>query len=94
MEDAPPNDEVLSECLRQQKSIEQERKEEEAQSWMEKHLHGIYPLQTEEVAVTEVFYQWLENAVSLWVDRAKTWSIWAMKEFFMICRYTTTVGLK
>lgn len=53
--------ELLSECLRQQKSIEEGEKKEEP-PWKEKPLHGIDFQQTEEVADIEKSYRWLQKA--------------------------------
>ena len=55
-----PNDQLLSECLRQQKPSRDE--EPEGPSWKDKPLHGMYHRQIEEVADMEKTYQWLEKA--------------------------------
>ena len=55
-----PSDDLLGECLRQQKP----RKEEElgGLSWEDKPLHGMYHRQIEGVTDIEKTYQWLEMA--------------------------------
>ncbi|XP_078017068.1 uncharacterized protein LOC144458442 [Epinephelus lanceolatus] len=55
-----PKDELLSECLRQQKPDESEEVEEQT-AWRDKFLHGVYHRQIEKVADIKT-YQWLENA--------------------------------
>lgn len=60
MEKMAPNDELLNECLRQQKPNKEEGPEEP--SWKDKPLHGMYHRQIEEVADIEKTYQWLEKA--------------------------------
>ena len=54
------NDDLLCECLRQQKPSEE--KEEERPSRRDKPLHGMYQQQREEVADIIKTYQWLETA--------------------------------
>ncbi|XP_037546862.1 zinc finger protein 385D-like [Nematolebias whitei] len=53
-----PNDELMSKCLRQQQNPSAEETEQEEPSWKDKHLHGMYHQQTEEVAHINKSYQW------------------------------------
>ena len=55
-----PNDQLLSECLRQQKPSRDE--EPEGPSWKDKPLHGMYHRQMKEVSDMEKTYQWMEKA--------------------------------
>uniref|UniRef100_A0A3Q3AXH7 Phospholipid phosphatase related 4a n=1 Tax=Kryptolebias marmoratus TaxID=37003 RepID=A0A3Q3AXH7_KRYMA len=54
-----PNDDLLSECLRQQKPNVEEEKEEP--SWKDKPLHRMYHRQIEEVTDIKKSYQWLKS---------------------------------
>ena len=53
-----PNDDLLSECLGQQKPSEV-KEEDERPSWSDNLLHGMYHGQIEEVADIEKTYKWL-----------------------------------
>ena len=54
------HDDLLSECFRQQK-LNEEKEEEERQSWRDKPLHGMFPREIE-AADIEKTYQLLEKA--------------------------------
>ena len=56
-----PNNDLLIECLKEQKPSE-EKEEEERSSWRNKPLHRMYHQQIEEVADIKKTYQWLEKA--------------------------------